>query len=308
MAGGSDQHGDIDVFLIHAYLYGYAVPAGIRGCGGGYAALAATVALMGSFGPVSALASLANNLNQTLASGERVLSLLEEKPVVEEVYGTTCRSWDSVAASAFGVGFSYGSEPVLQDCSIEVTAGKIIGLHGASGSGKSTLLRLFMRFWDVQRGVIRMNEMDIRDIPTRELRDMQSFVTQETILFHDTIGNNIRIARRDATDEEVMEAARKASIHEFIQSLPDGYNTMVGEQGDTLSGGERQRIGIARAFLHDAPFILLDEPTSNLDSLNEGIILKALREDSVDRTVLLVSHRRSTLNVADIVFEIETAH
>ena len=151
----------------------------------------------------------------------------------------------------------------------------------------------------------RMDGADVRKIPTKHLRDMESYVTQETHLFHDSIANNIAIAKPGAKREEIMEAAKKASIHDFIMTLPNGYDTEVGELGDTLSGGEKQRIGIARAFLHDASMILLDEPTSNLDSLNEGIILKSLKESAEEKTIVLVSHRVSTMNVADVVYEME---
>ena len=183
--------------------------------------------------------------------------------------------------------------------------GKITGIHGASGSGKSTLLKLLMRFWDVQDGSVSVDGTDVRKIPIRYLRDMESYVTQETHLFHDSIANNIAIAKKAATREEIMEACKKASIHDFIMTLPKGYDTEVGELGDTLSGGEKQRIGIARAFLHDAPMILMDEPTSNLDSLNEGIILKSLKESSKQKTIVLVSHRVSTMNIADTVYEMK---
>ena len=260
-----------------------------------------TVAMMGSFGPVTALASLSNNLNQTLASGERVLSILEEKPVTEEVKGNG--EVEFADAEADGVDFSYEDEQILKDYSIKIPKGKVTGIHGASGSGKSTLLKLLMRFWDVRGSQIRISGRDVRGINTSNLREMESYVTQETCLFHDSIANNIAVAKPGASREEIMEAAKKASIHDFIMSLPKGYDTEVGELGDTLSGGEKQRIGIARAFLHDAPFVLLDEPTSNLDSLNEGIILKSLKEGKGDKTVLLVSHRKSTMNLADVVYE-----
>ena len=160
-----------------------------------------------------------------------------------------------------------------------------------------------MRFWDVQKGSISVDGEDVRKIPTRHLRNLESYVTQETHLFHDSIANNIAIAKPGASREEIMEAAKKASIHDFIMTLPEGYDTEVGELGDTLSGGEKQRIGIARAFLHECPLILLDEPTSNLDSLNEGIILKSLKEFAKEKTIVLVSHRDSTMNVADSVYE-----
>lgn len=279
--------------------------------------LTCTIAMMGSFGPVVALSSLSNNLNQTLASGERVLSLLEETPLVEEIPGDVETSADQgvnseesanhafAGAEAENVTFAYGEEVILDNYSLKLQSGKITGIHGASGSGKSTLLKLLMRFWDVQGGSMLVDGTDVRKIPTRHLRDMESYVTQETHLFHDSIANNIAIAKPGASREEIMEAAKKASIHDFIMTLPKGYDTEVGELGDTLSGGEKQRIGIARAFLHDAPMILMDEPTSNLDSLNEGIILKSLKESARKKTVVLVSHRVSTMNVADVVYEME---
>lgn len=239
-----------------------------------------TLSMMGSFGPVVALSSLSNNLNQTLASGERVLSLLEEKPLVEEVEGDKETNDSFKGATLNHVTFSYDDETILDDYSLKLEPGKITGIHGVSGSGKSTILKLLMRFWDVHQGSITVDEEEIKQIPTKHLRNMESYVTQETHLFHDSIANNIAIAKKDATREEIMEAAKKASIHDFIMALPKGYDTEVGELGDTLSGGEKQRIGIARAFLHDAPMILMDEPTSNLDSLNEGIILKSLKESS----------------------------
>ena len=273
--------------------------------------LTCTIAMMGSFGPVVALSSLSNNLNQTLASGERVLSLLEETPLVEEIPGDVETSGAEsmehgfTGAEAENVTFAYGEEVILDNYSLKLQPGKITGIHGASGSGKSTLLKLLMRFWDVQDGSVSVDGTDVLKIPTKHLRDMESYVTQETHLFHDSIANNIAIAKPGASGEEIMEAAKKASIHDFIMTLPKGYDTEVGELGDTLSGGEKQRIGIARAFLHECPLILLDEPTSNLDSLNEGMILKSLKESAEKKTVVLVSHRVSTMNVADVVYEME---
>ena len=277
--------------------------------------LTCTIAMMGSFGPVVALSSLSNNLNQTLASGERVLSLLEEVPLVKEISDSDngashtflSDSHDSefAGAEASSVTFAYNEETILDDYSLKVKPGMITGIHGASGSGKSTLLKLLMRFGDVNQGSVSVDGENVRKIPTRHLRDMESYVTQETHVFHDSIANNIAIAKHGASKEEIMEAAKKASLHDFIMTLPNGYDTEVGELGDTLSGGEKQRIGIARAFLHDAPMILMDEPTSNLDSLNEGIILKSLKESAKKKTVVLVSHRVSTMNVADVVYEME---
>ena len=267
------------------------------------AMLLATIAMMGSFGPVTALSSLSNNLNQTLASGERVLSLLEEEPMVEESEGEADISFEG--ASVEDVTFAYDEEVILKDCNINMKQGKVIGICGKSGCGKSTLLKLLMRFWDVNKGNIKISEENVKEIPTKTLRNTQSYVTQETELFHDSIANNIAIGKQGAAREEIIKAAQKASIYDMIMSLPNGYDTEVGELGDTLSGGEKQRIGIARAFLHDSPMLLLDEPTSNLDSLNEGIILKSLKEESKGRTVVLVSHRESTVGFADDVYHMD---
>ena len=309
--------------------------------------LTCTIAMMGSFGPVVSLSSLSNNLNQTLACGERVLSLLEEKPLVEEIPGEAYSSDESraIEAELKKVTFTYkenvsennanntngtaesltgnnanginenitanngkiNEEIILDNYSLKLKPGSITGIHGASGSGKSTLLKLLMRFWDVNEGEVLINDDNVKKIPTKQLRNMESYVTQETHLFHDSIANNIAIAKADATYDEIVEAAKKASIHDFIMSLPKQYDTEVGELGDTLSGGEKQRIGIARAFLHSNGnnLMMLDEPTSNLDSLNEGIILKSLKESAASKTVVLVSHRVSTMNVADTVYEME---
>lgn len=267
------------------------------------AMLLATIAMIGSFGPVTALSSLSNNLNQTLASGERVLSLLEEEPMVEELEGEADLAFEG--ASVENVTFAYDEEIILKDCNINMSQGKVIGICGKSGCGKSTLLKLLMRFWDVNKGNIKISDQNVKEIPTKTLRNTQSYVTQDTELFHDSIANNVAIGKPGAAREEIIKAAQKASIHDMIMSLPNGYDTEVGELGDTLSGGEKQRIGIARAFLHDSPMLLLDEPTSNLDSLNEGIILKSLKEESKGRTVVLVSHRESTMGIADDVYHMD---
>lgn len=266
------------------------------------------LALLSSFGPVSALASLGTTLQNTVASGVRVLAILEEEPETEEITGQ--EEVEFHGADCRKVTFGYGRENVLSNFSLSIHENQIIGIVGESGCGKSTLMKLLMRFWDVKDGRIGIvddpapgasgrNVVDLREINTSNLRDMQGYMTQDTEMFKDTIAGNIRIAKLDATQEEIEEACRKASVHDWIMTLPDGYETNVGELGDTLSGGERQRIGLARAFLHDAPFMLLDEPTSNLDSLNETVILKALKEEAKGKTVLLVSHRKSTMRVAD---------
>lgn len=301
-----------------------------------------TIALMSSFGPVVALSNLSNNLLQTLASGERVLSILEEEPVLPEVVGgVDIASQQLDGMSMNGVSFDYEDQQVLSNISLDIPKQGIIGLHGRSGSGKSTLLKLMMRFWDAEEGSITLNCSDqyvsdekmscdgkssveqraekaslvenvcdrktsIQEMNTANLRDLESYMTQDTFLFDDTIEENIKIGNLSATHEQVVEAAKKASIHDFIMTLPNGYDTKAGELGSSLSGGEKQRIGLARAFLHDAPMLLLDEPTSNLDSLNEAMILKVLKEECKTKSVVLVSHRASTMNIADRVYKIES--
>ena len=259
------------------------------------------IALMSSFGPVTALANLGTALQPTLASGARVLAILDEEPETEDITGKAPVEFTDAALE--NVTFSYGGETVLKDLSVRFGGNRIIGVVGKSGCGKSTMLKLLMRFWKTGGGKVNISGRSVEEIDTANLRDMESYMTQETQLFKDTIANNIRIAKLDATDEEVMEACKKASIHDFIMTLPKGYDTPVGELGETLSGGERQRISLARVFLHDAPFVLLDEPTSNMDSLNEAVILKALKEEAKDKTVVLVSHRRSTVRIADEMVE-----
>lgn len=261
------------------------------------------IALMSSFGPVVAISNLSNNLFHTIAAGNRVLDLLEEEPAVEEVSGKETVEFADMKLE--NVSFAYDDEVILEDFNMEIKKNTIIGIYGKSGCGKSTLLKLLMRFWEVNNGAITIGGKNINEINTSDLRKMQSFVTQDTYLFNDTIANNIGIAKENATMEEIIAAAKKASIHDFIMSLPNRYDSKVGELGGNLSGGEKQRIGIARAFLHDAPMILLDEPTSNLDSLNEGIILKSLMESKENKTIIIVSHRKSTMNIADVVLDVE---
>lgn len=262
-----------------------------------------TVLMVSSFGPVLALANLSNNLLITMASARRVLGLLDEEEVVKEITGKQHSTAGDIEIN--NLTFAYDEEEILKDINANFKKGSIIGIHGKSGSGKSTLLKLIMRFWNAPSNSILINDRSVDDINTKDLRDMQSFVTQETVLFHDSIFNNIIIAKLDASVDEVENACKKAGIHDFIMSLPQGYATKVAELGDSLSGGEKQRIAIARAFLHDSPCILLDEPTSNLDALNEAIILKSLREQK-DKTILLVSHRPGTMRIADSVLTIDS--
>lgn len=267
--------------------------------------LLSVVAMISSFGPVIALSNLSNNLNHTLASGERVLNLLEEKPLVDEV--KEGKDVDFENAEVKNVDFSYENEKILTDMNIKIEKGRMTIIHGVSGSGKSTLLKLLMRFWDVDSGEIAVSGTDIRKINTSSLRKCQAYVTQDTYLFHDSIASNIAISNPDATMEDIEKAAQKASLHDFIASLPEGYETKLGELGDTISGGEKQRIGLARAFLHDAQLLLLDEPTSNLDSLNEGIILKSLTEGAEDKTIVMVTHRESSKSRGDVIIEMDNS-
>lgn len=271
--------------------------------------IASTIAMLGSFGPTVALSALSNDLTQTLASGERVLHLINEKPLVNDItQGVTYNKKAFSGIECENIHFSYNQEPILEGVHLTIPPNSITGIHGVSGSGKSTLLKLLMRFWSVDSGDIYYkhgSKTSIEQTNTKTLRQLVSYVTQDTYLFNDTIKENIRLAKPDASLEDVMKAAKNASIHDFISQLPQGYHTQVGELGGTLSGGERQRIGLARAFLHDAPIMLLDEPTSNVDSLNEGIILKAIKESCKHKSVVLVSHRKSTLSISDLHFHLK---
>ena len=280
-------------------------------------AMVAVIAMISSFGPTAALSALSNNLQHTLASGNRVLDILEEEPLVEDVLGgsTVCEGDISCEHVSFAyesaltkegqkgaqAEFTKGPNGVLENFDHVFAEHKIHGILGKSGCGKSTLLKLLMRFYETSEGDIRYGKTNVGEISTAALRSSISYVTQETFLFEDTIENNIKVAKEDASREEVVAAAKKAALHEFILSLPDGYDTKLAELGDSVSGGERQRIGIARAFLHDGDMIFLDEPTRNIDSLNEGIILRSLDREKENKTILLVSHRKSTMAIADDV-------
>ena len=264
----------------------------------------AVILLMSGYGPVIALSNLSNNLLQTLASGERVLGLLAEEPELKEVENGE-KVQDIERIDVKNVSFAYGEEQILSHLTLSLKKGQILGIHGRSGSGKSTLLKLLMRFYDPQAGHIEINGQDLRQINTQNLRENMAYITQQTYIFNESIYENIRMARRHASGEDVIEASKKAAIHDFIMSLPQGYDTKVAELGSSLSDGEKQRIGIARAFLHNAPIILLDEPTSNLDSLNEAIVLQSLLKAKSDKLIILVSHRASTMAICDKVIEIE---
>lgn len=260
-------------------------------------------AVFGSFGPVIAVSALPANLNQTFASGERILRLLEEQPEVETVENGTALSYEGL--EVHDLSFAYGGEAVLRGVSMTARKNEIVGIVGESGCGKSTLLKLLLRFWERSGGQIRYNGTDLDEINTESLYRNVTMVSQSTYLFDATIAENLRVAKPDATDEELMAALRMASAEELVQALPEGLNTPAGLLGGRLSMGERQRIGLARAFLSGCPLILLDEPTSNVDSINEGVILRALLKHRQGRTIILVSHRASTMAVADRVYKME---
>ena len=261
------------------------------------------VTVFSSFGPVIAVGSLPGNLTQTFASGDRVLNLLAEKPAVEEVKNG--KDFDYENLDVKDLSFSYdGQTEVLKDIKMHAEKGEIIGIVGESGCGKSTFLKLLLRFWERSGGEINYDDIDIDNINTNSLLKNVTMVSQSTYLFEETIEDNLRIAKPDATQEEIENACKMASVHGFIMTLPDGYKTQVGALGDNLSAGEKQRIGLARAFLRGSELILLDEPTSNVDSINEGIILKALKEQKNKKSIILVSHRESTMAIADRIYQV----
>ena len=262
------------------------------------------VAVFGSFGPVIAISALPGNLTQTFASGDRVLKLLAEKPAVEPVEDGKPLDFERVETIDLSFGYD-ANERVLKDVCMYAEKGEIVGIVGASGCGKSTLLKLLLRFWEKDSGSIEYNGVDIDEIDSAALTDNVTMVSQSTYLFDQSVADNLRIAKADATMDEMRQACRKASVDEFIMKLPNGYDTQVGALGDDLSAGEKQRIGLARAFLHDGKLILLDEPTSNVDSINEGIILKALKDSRREKSIILVSHRESTMAIADRVYRIK---
>lgn len=262
------------------------------------------VTIFDSFGPVIAISALPGNLTQTFASGDRVLDLLSEKPAVTPVKDGQIIDFEDLSVS--DLSFSYdGQTKVLRDICMQAKKGEIIGITGESGCGKSTFLKLLLRFWQKDSGRIDYNGFDIDTVDTDSLLDNVTMVSQTTYLFDETIENNLRIAKPDATMQEIENACKLASVHDFILTLPDGYQSRAGALGDNLSAGEKQRIGLARAFLRGSALILLDEPTSNVDSINEGIILKALKEQKHRKSIILVSHRASTMSIADRIYRVE---
>lgn len=267
--------------------------------------IVAIIILASSFGPVVALSNLSNTLLQTFACAERIFGILDEDPIVNEVFNKNDVNCEDINYDSVTFAYPNRSEKVFEESNITINKGDKIALIGESGIGKSTFVKLLMRFFDVNSGSININNIDIKDINTKSLRNSQRLVSQETYLFNESIMENIKIGNKNASEEEVIEACKKASIHEFILSLPNGYETKVSELGSNLSSGEKQRIGLARAFLKDSDVLILDEPTSNLDALNEGEILKSIKENCSDKTIVLISHRKSTTAICDKVYKLE---
>ena len=269
------------------------------------AAIVAIVIVASSFGPVVALSNLSNTLLQTFACAERIFELLDEDPHVEEVVGKNDIVCNDIVYSDVSFSYPNRKESIFENTSLTIKKGDKLALIGESGIGKSTFIKLIMRFWDVNNGDIKLDNIDIKDVNTKSLRSAQRLVSQETYLFNESIRDNIKIGNKNASEEEVIEASKKASIHDFILTLPKGYDTKVGELGGNLSSGEKQRVGLARAFLKDSEVLILDEPTSNLDALNEGEILKSINENCKDKTIILISHRKSTTAICDKVYKLE---
>ena len=263
--------------------------------------LIGVVCVFSSFGPVLAVSALPGNLTQTFASGDRVLNLLEETPAVTPVKNGKTFDYESLKVDDLSFAYEENA-PVLKDICMHAEKGEIVGIVGESGCGKSTFLKLLLRFWEKDRGSICYNGIDVDSIDSDNLLDNVTMVSQGTYLFDESIEENLRIAKPNATQEELENACKMASVHDFILTLPEGYQTQVGAMGDNLSAGEKQRIGLARAFLKGSQLILLDEPTSNVDSINEGMILRSLLEQKKKKSIILVSHRESTMAIADRIY------
>ena len=269
--------------------------------------LVGIVIIASSFGPVVALSNLSNTLLQTFACAERLFDLIDEEPHVEEVLEGHEISGDSISYEDVTFAYPNRKEKIFDSTSVNIEKGDKIALIGESGIGKSTFVKLMMRFWDVNEGKIKLDNINIKEVSTNSIRNTQTLVSQETYLFNESILDNIRIGNINATKDEVIKAAKMASIHDFIETLPKGYHTKVGELGGNLSSGEKQRIGLARAFLSDGNVLILDEPTSNLDTLNEGEILKSIKENCEDKTIVLISHRKSTTAVCNKTYKLENS-
>lgn len=259
------------------------------------------------YNPLRRLVNASTSLTQSFASMDRVFELMEEPYDIKDKSGAKTLPQIEGEIQFDHVGFSYeeGEEPVLRDVNFTVKPGETVALVGMSGGGKSTIVSLIPRFYDVTAGAIRIDGHDLRDIQIKSLRDQIGLVLQDSILFSDSVKSNIMMGKPDATDEEVIAAAKAANAHDFIESLPDGYATTVGERGVKLSGGQKQRIAIARVFLKNPPLLILDEATSALDLESEALIQESLERLASDRTTVIVAHRLSTITHADKIFVID---
>jgi subfamily B ATP-binding cassette protein MsbA len=261
-------------------------------------------ALLMLYEPVKRLSGVNNTVQQGLAAASRIFEVLDTVPEIRNKPGAKAVTSVSRGIEYQNVSFKYEEDWVLKNVNLRIKAGEMVAFVGASGGGKTTLVNLLPRFYDVSSGRVAIDGWDIRDVTVESLRTMVGIVTQQTILFNDTVKNNIAYGKIDQPFGEIVKAAEAAYAHGFIQNLPQGYDTVIGEQGVKLSGGERQRISIARALLKNAPILILDEATSSLDSESEIEVQKALEFLMQDRTTLVIAHRLSTIRKADRIVAI----
>jgi len=275
---------------------GYKVITGSSTAGTFFSFMAAVLML---YDPVKKLSGLNNAIQQGLAAADRVFDIIETEPDIKERVDPITIKRGPHRVTFENVYFKYDDVMVLKNINLDVNAGEVLALVGMSGGGKTSLVNLIPRFYEVTRGAIRIDGIDIRDVSISSLRDQMGIVTQEPILFNDSIRNNIAYGKWDATDKEIIEAAEAAYAYDFIQSFPNKFDTNIGELGGRLSGGEKQRICIARALLKDAPILILDEATSSLDAEAEMLVQKALENLMKGRTTFVIAHRLSTIDYAD---------
>lgn len=298
--------------LVGLILFGVITYGGYQVVGGERTAgeiMSFIAAFLMAYEPMKKLAKLNNNLNVGLGAAERVLGILDTEKQIEadaEFEKPALSTKPSMAVAFDNVSFSYaGDGDVLDSVSFTAGAGKVTALVGPSGGGKTTILNLIPRFYDVQNGAVKIEGQNIRDVSLSSLRDQIAWVSQDIVIFADTVMANIGYGRPDATEEEIIEAAKSAYAHDFIEGLSEGYHTQLGESGTKLSGGQRQRIALARAFLKNAPILLLDEATSALDTESERFIQQSLVKLQKGRTTLVIAHRLSTIEKADQILVLE---
>ncbi len=256
--------------------------------------------------PVRALGTLNAVTQEGISAANRVLDLLDTKPSLKSSKNAGHLKTDKAEIKFSNVSFSYGSTPAIEDLSFQINVGETVAIVGESGAGKSTVINLIPRFFDVEKGEILINDVDIRKLSIKSLRKHIALISQDSILFDDTVSANISFGRIDATEADIKNAAKKAAADEFISEFPEGYNTLVGPHGNLLSGGQRQRIAIARAILKDAPILLMDEATSALDAKSEQLVQNALDRSKKGRTSLIIAHRLATIKSADRVYVLDS--